>query len=107
MRKPRLGEGSLGAVVGAVIGAAGGLIAVAIPWAIVRGDMRALLDARTLGIIGFLVSSPVGWLVGGQIGPRLEGRLSERAAGVIGGIFGGLVPVIGFALWGWYLMMPK
>lgn len=107
MRKPGFGEGSLGAVAGAVTGAAGGLVAVVLPLTIATGDIQMLTIARTLGIIGFLVSAPMGWFIGGQIGPRLEGKLSERAAGIIGGIVGGLVPVTGFILWGWYLITPK
>lgn len=104
MKKPGWGEASLGAMVGAVVGAVGGLVAVGLPWAIVKGDIRALADARMLGIIGLMVSAPVGWLTGGQIGPRFEVLLSERGAGITGGILGGLVPVTGFFLWGWYLI---
>lgn len=106
MKKPRIGEGSLGAVVGAVVGAVGGLIAVTIPYAIVTRDLHALSAARTLGLIGFFVSTPVGWLLGGQIGPRLEGLLRERAAGIVGGLIGGLIPVGGFIYWGWRLISP-
>jgi len=104
MKNPRFGEGSLGAVVGAVVGAVGGLVAVAIPYAIVTGNIQALSAARTLGIIGLLVSTPIGWILGGQIGPRLEGILGERGAGLIGGFLGGLVPIAGFAWWGWHLI---
>jgi len=106
MRKPGIGEPNLGATVGVVVGAVGGLVALATPLAIMRGDIGVLSEARTLGLVGFLVSSIVGWFLGGQIGPRLEGRLSERNAGIAGGILGGLVPVAGFALWGWYLATP-
>lgn len=107
MKRPGIGEGSLGAVVGAVVGAVGGLVAVVLPLAILTRDIHALAAARTLGVIGFLVSSPLGWLIGGQIGPWLATRLGERKGGILGGIFGGLVPVAGFALWGWYLIQPK
>lgn len=106
MRKPGIGESNLGATVGVVVGAVGGLVAVAMPLAIMRGDIGALSEARTLGLVGFLVSSIAGWFLGGQIGPRLEGRLSERNAGIAGGILGGLLPVAGFAWWGWYLATP-
>ena len=94
-------------MVGVVVGAVGGLIAITIPLAIMRGDIKALSEARTFGLVGFLVCSTVGWFLGGQIAPRLEGRLSERSAGIVGGILGGLVPVAGFALWGWYLVTPR
>lgn len=104
MRKPGFGEANLGAVTGAVIGAVGGLFAVAIPYAVLMHDFRALSAARTLGVIGFLVSTPIGWLLGGQIGPRLEGALGKRTAGLIGGVVGGLIPVSGFVYWGWHVV---
>jgi hypothetical protein len=104
MRKPGLGEANLGAVTGAVVGAVGGLFAVAVPYAILTHDWRALSAARTLGLIGFLVSTPIGWLLGGQFGPRLEGLLRQRAAGIVGGVVGGLIPVGGFLYWGWRLV---
>jgi hypothetical protein len=107
MKTPRFGEGSLGAVAGAVTGALGGLVAVVLPLAIMTRDIQALSAARTFGVIGWIVCWPVGWLIGGQIGPRLEGILSERNAGIVGGILGGLVPVAGFVLWGWYLVTPR
>jgi len=104
MKKPRFGEGSLGAVVGAVVGAVGGLVAVTIPYAILSRDLHALSAARTLGLVGFFVSTPVGWLLGGQIGPRLEGILNEKQAGYVGGFLGGLVPIAGLVWWGWHLV---
>jgi hypothetical protein len=107
MKKPGIGEPNLGAMVGVVVGAVGGLVAIAIPLAIMRGDIKALSEARTFGLFGFLTSSTVGWFLGGQMAPRLEGRLGERNAGIVGGILGGLVPVAGFALWGWYLVTPR
>jgi hypothetical protein len=107
MKKPRFGEGSLGAVAGAVTGAFGGLVAVVLPLAIMTRDIQALSAARTFGIIGWVICCPVGWLLGGQIGPRLEMSLGERKAGIIGGIVGGLVPVAGFVLLGWYLVTPR
>ena len=102
-----MGESNLGAMVGVMVGAVGGLFAIAIPLAIMRCDIKALSEARTLGLVGFLVSSTVGWFLGGPIGPRLEKVLGERSAGIIGGILAGLVPVAGFALWGWQLVTAK
>ena len=107
MSKPGFSEANLGSVIGAVLGAIGGLIAVTLPLAILSHDIRMLASARTLALIGFLVSTPVGWLLGGQIGPRLAGPLDERIAAIIGGILGGLLPVSGFAFWGWYLILPE
>lgn len=103
MRPPRFAEPNLSAVIGAVIGAVGGLIAVTLPYAIMTRDISALSAARTLALIGFLVSTPVAWIIGGQIGPRLEKLLGERASSIVGGIIGGLLPVAGFMYWGYKL----
>jgi hypothetical protein len=104
MRKPRIGEPNLGALIGATLGAVGGLFAVTIPYAILTRNIHALSMARSHGLIGFLVSAPVGWLLGGQIAGRLEGRFGSRTAGIVGGIIGGLVPVSGFVYWGWRMV---
>ncbi|MCX8090458.1 MAG: hypothetical protein N3I86_05900 [Verrucomicrobiae bacterium] len=106
MNKPRWGEPNLGAIIGVVLGGMGGLVAIAIPLAILRGDLRALTEARHFGLVGFLVSATVGWFLGGQIGGRLTGLLGERTAGILGGLIGGMVPISGLALWGWYLVTP-
>ena len=107
MKRPRIGEGNLGALVGAVTGAVGGLVAVVLPLAIMTHDLQALAAARTVGIIGWIVCWPMGWLLGGQLGPRLGNALGERKAGILGGLAAGLLPVVGFAMWGWYLVTPK
>ncbi len=93
-------------MIAVVIGGMGGLVAIAIPLAILRGDIRALSEARAFGLVGFLVSATVGWFLGGQIGPRLERFLGERFAHVLGGVLGGLIPIAGLAFWGWYLVTP-
>ena len=107
MRKPAFGEANRGAVIAAVVGGTCGLIAVTIPLAIQTLDIRVLATARTHGLIGFLVSAPVGWVLGGQLAPRLAARLSERSADFVGGVLGGLLPVSGFIFWGWYLIQPR
>jgi hypothetical protein len=104
MRKPHLGEANLGSLIGAIIGAIGGLFAVTIPYAILTQDIHALSLARSQGLKGFLVCTPIGWIIGGQIAGRLEGKLSDRAGGIIGGVIGGLVPVSGFLYWGWRMV---
>lgn len=106
MDKPRWGEPNLGAMIGVVVGGMGGLVAVAIPLAILRGEIKALSEARTFGVVGFLVSAAVGWFLGGQLGGRLGPLLGERCASIVGGILGGLIPVGALALWGWYLVTP-
>lgn len=104
MRRPGFGEANLGALTAAVVGAIGGLFAVGIGPAILYRDPAMLLATPLLGVIGWIISGLTGWFVGGQIGPRLERKLGERNGNVIGGIIGGLLPVISIALWGWYMV---
>jgi hypothetical protein len=104
MKWPRLGESSLGALVGAMTGALGGLVAVGLPVAVLNHDLTQLLAARTLGLLGLVISAPIGWLLGGQIGPRLENFFGPRGGGIVGGIIGGLVPVATIAVWSWHMI---
>ena len=101
IRKPGFGEANLGAVAGAVTGAVGGLLAVGIPMAISGRNPALLVEFRNLAVIGFLISVPVGWLVGGQIGPRLVPVCGESRGEIIGGIVGGLLPVLAIMYWAW------
>lgn len=103
MRKPGFGEANLGALAGAVIGGIGGLFAIGIGPAIAGKNIRLLVGTPLLAIVSLLVCAPLGWLIGGQIGPRLGGKFNTQRAETIGGIIGGLVPVILVALWGWYM----
>ena len=104
MNKPRFGETNPGAIVGAAVGSIGGLFAVGIAPAILNHNLRELLATRNLGVAGFIVSAPVGWLIGGQLSPRLERWLGERTGGYVSGVIGGLAPVAGIALWSWYMV---
>ena len=104
MMEPSIGKENLGAVIGAVIGAVGGLFAIAIPLAIMTGNVQRLSDARKLGLFGFLVSVPIGWFAGGYISHALGKKMSLKAAGIIGGTIGGLMPVTAIALLGWYIV---
>jgi len=101
IRRPGIGEGNLGAVAGAVTGAVGGLLAVGIPLAISSRDPALLVIFRNLALVGFLICVPAGWLLGGQIGPRTIQVFGERRGELIGGIIGGLLPVIGIMVWAW------
>jgi hypothetical protein len=107
MRKPRFAEANLGALVGVVVGAVGGLFALSIARAILGHDASLLLATSFLNVVCWLLSGVAGWLFGGQLGPRLEPRLPAGWGEVIGGILGGLVPVVFFALLGWYLVAPR
>ncbi len=102
--KPALGESSQGALVGAVVGAIGGLFAVGVPHAIIERSFRVLFNTPILGLICWFAGGLVGWLIGGQTGPRLAIRLQSQRAELAGGVIGGLIPVILIALWGWYLV---
>jgi hypothetical protein len=104
MRKPGLGESNLGALAGAVVGAIGGLFAIGIAPAIIGRQLALLFHTPILALICWLISGPVGWLIGGQLGPRFGDTFQSERAEIAGGILGGLVPVVLIALWGWYMV---
>lgn len=97
-------EANLGALVGVVVGATGGLFAVGIAPAIVLRNAAELVSTPVLGMIFMLLGGPIGYFIGGQIGPRLEGWLGEQRGNIFGGVIGGLIPVVSVALWGWYMI---
>lgn len=102
MKEPSIGKENLGAVIGAVLAALGGLVAIAIPSTLMSGNLKMLSAARTIGLVGFLISWPIGWFAGGYLCAALENRLGKKAAPYVGGIIGGLLPVTGIALFGWW-----
>jgi hypothetical protein len=101
--KPGLGESNLGALVGAVVGATGGLFAVGIAPAIIDRNLAVLFRYPIIGVFCMFVGGPIGWLVGGQLGPRLGTKYDTQGAEITGGVLGGLAPVVLIALWGWYM----
>jgi hypothetical protein len=103
MRKPAFGEANMGALAGAVIGAIGGLFAIGIGPAIAAQNIRLLVGTPILAIVSLLVCGPLGWIIGGQIGPRLGGKFKTQRAETIGGVIGGLIPVLFVVLFGWYM----
>ena len=107
MRKPGLGEASQGALAGAVVGAIGGLFAVGLAPALIYRHLAILFSTPILGLICCAVSGPIGWLVGGQLGPRLGDRFRSDRAEMVGGVLGGLVPIILVALFGWYMVRGR
>ncbi len=106
MRNPRLGEPNLGAVAGATVGGIGGLFAIGIAPAIIGRNPALLFGWPMLGLICWLISIPVGWLLGGQIGPRCGEKFNHERAEIAGGVLGGLIPVVLIALFGWYMVTP-
>jgi hypothetical protein len=101
--KPRLGEMNLGALVGTVVGATGGLFAVGIAPAIMARNIALLFLYPIIGVFCMVVGGLVGWLVGGQLGPRFGTKYDTQRAEIAGGVVGGMVPVVLIALWGWYM----
>lgn len=101
MPGPRFGEASLGAVAGTVTGAIGGLVAVGVPIALLEKDPSLVVTLRSFALVGFIIAAPTGWFLGGQIGPRLSRRWRNRHAELIGGVIGGLIPVLAISFWAW------
>ena len=101
--RPSFGESNLGALVGAIVGATGGLFAVGIAPAILERKMAMLFLYPTVGLVCMLIAGGIGWLLGGQLGPRLADKYNSQRAEITGGVLGGLLPVILIALWGWYM----
>ena len=104
---PSFGGANMGALAGSIAGAIGGLFALGIAPAIISRNAALLFETPILGLGSFLISGGLGWLIGGQLGPRLSQRFRFGPAEIIGGSVGGLVPVIAFALWGWYLAAAR
>ena len=93
----------MGALIGAIVGAIGGLFAVGIAPALIARNLYLLFAWPLLGLVCWFISGPVGWVIGGQLGPWLGTKFDGRAAEITGGVLGGLVPVTAIALWGWYM----
>jgi hypothetical protein len=104
MKEPSIGKENLGAVIGAVVGAVGGLVAITIPYAVMTRNLQALSEARTFGLVSFVVCTPIGWFLGGYLTHLLEKIIHPKVAAIIGGTLGGVIPVTGFALWGYHLI---
>lgn len=104
MNEPSIGKENLGAVIAAVIAAVGGLVAIAIPYALLTRNLQSLSEARTFGIISFIICTPVGWFAGGYLSSFLERFLPPKPACIVGGIIGGLFPVACVAGYGWYMI---
>jgi hypothetical protein len=102
MTRPRFGEANLGALTGAIVGSIGGLFAFGTVRAVAHHDITLIFRTPVLGTICFLVAGVAGWFLGGQIGPRLAGESQNRNLEAIGGLLGGLIPVLLITLLGWY-----
>ena len=92
----------VGSVMGAVVGSIGGLFAVGIPPAIMYHSLARLLGTPVFSFISWAICLICGWIMGGQLGSRLGTKFKSLRAEIIGGVIGGLLPVIAIAMWSWY-----
>src|SRR5262245_42351938 len=100
---PSFGGANMGALAGSIAGAIGGLFALGI----ISRNAALLFETPILGLVSFLISGGLGWIIGGQTGPRLGQRFRFGPTEIIGGSVGGLVPVVALALWGWYMVAAR
>jgi hypothetical protein len=103
MTKPPVGQYSLSAVVGAIVGSIGGLFAIGLVRAILGRNLALLFSTPILGLMSWVVCGAVGWVLGGQIGPRCAEKFDSPQAELIGAGIGGLVPVLLVILWAWHM----
>jgi hypothetical protein len=104
MKRPVVGEVNLGALVGAVVGSVGGLLAVGAAPAILARNPALLFGTPILALAGWLIAGLLGWFLGGQLGPRLGAWFHTSRAEALGGALGGLIPAFAIAAFGWYLI---
>jgi len=107
MKRPRFGESNLSALIGAIVGSVGGLFAVGLVPAIHTRDVAQFVATPVVSFVGWIIGGIVGWITGGQIGPRFETRLGERKANLLGGILGGLIPILSIAAWSWHMTVGR
>ncbi|HWQ93642.1 MAG TPA: hypothetical protein VN673_18415 [Clostridia bacterium] len=101
--KPGFGETNLGALAGGVTGSIGGLFTPGIVQVFFSGIFSELFSTPILGILSFVVCGTIGWIAGGQIGVRLGQRFHAPKWEIVGGIAGGLAPVLLVAVWACYM----
>jgi len=104
MRPPPEGKSQVGALAGLIVGAIGGLFALGVAPSILERNPAFLFATPTLSLISWLVSGFSGWFLGGVLG-RFAGKLCNNVkAEATGGAFGGLIPVLAIAWFGWYMV---
>ena len=86
-----------------VVGAIGGLFALGLVPTILYGDLHLILEIRKLNLLSWLISMAAGWWIGGFSGPWARRRFGTERSEIIGGVCGGLVPVVLVAALGWYI----
>ncbi len=90
-------------MVGAIVGSIGGLFAIGLVRAMLLHNLALLFGTPILGLICWVLCGGAGWVLGGQIGPRLGAKLNSQNAEILGGILGGLIPVLLVAAWAWHM----
>ncbi len=103
MSKPPLGEYSLSALAGAIVGSIGGLFAIGLVRAILAHKLALIFSFPILGFISWIVCGTIGWFLGGWLGPRCGARFGSYQAELLGGALGGLIPVVLLAIWTWHM----
>ena len=63
-----------------------------------------MLGTPVFALISWAICLICGWIIGGQLGPRLGTKFKSLRAEIIGGVIGGLLPVIAIAMWSWYVV---
>jgi hypothetical protein len=117
MKTPDYVPSSIGAMLGAVIACIGGLFVFDIVRAIAlwpdfrllphfggqgSATQASLFQTPKLSLICSVACLPVGWFVGGWIASKLAGKFRSQRAEMLGGLIGGMVPLILIGLWGWH-----
>lgn len=102
-RKPPIGEPNLAALIAAVIGCIGGLFALGVAPSIITGNAQFLAAYPMFNVFSFFLCGAIAWFIGGQIGPRLQLMFGEQNGLIVGGVIGGLIPVVGMVGMGWFL----
>ena len=97
------GRANLGGMAGASVGAMGGLFALGIAPAIALRDPRLLINTPILNALCWIVSLPVGWVIGSFVGSFLGRKFRSERAEVVGGVIGGILTIILGSLLGWWL----
>jgi len=104
MRPPPEGKSQLGGLSGLIVGAIGGLFALGLAPSILERNPAFLFATPMLSLLSWVVSGFSGWYLGGVLG-RLLGKLFKSLkAEAVGGVFGGLIPVLAIVWLGWYMV---
>jgi hypothetical protein len=97
------GRNNLGGMIGAAIGAMGGLFALGIAPAIALREPRLLINTPILNGLCWAASLPIGWVLGSLLGSFLGRKFRSEKAEMTGGVVGGILTVVLGTVVGWWL----